>query len=192
MGWTFTEPHEEAGGYRNIIAGDWNVAGCMTNTEPDSQDCWWVYLHSPQVDSVQSQAEAAGGQVYMPALDVMDLGRAVVVGDPSGVPIGAWEPGSHPGFSALNEPGTPAWFELHTNTYDKSVAFLSQAFRIDFETMANEDDFRYSNAGTDDQGFGVMDMSVMQGMDDLQPGWRVYFEVPDVHAATTQAESTLR
>lgn len=90
MGWTFTEPHEKTGGYRNIVSGTDNVAGCMVNDQPSSPDCWWIYLHSPQVDSVQSHAEEAGGQVLMPVMDVMDLGRAVVVGDPSGVPIGGW------------------------------------------------------------------------------------------------------
>ncbi len=67
----------------------------------------------------------------VPAMDVMELGRMAVVVDVGGAVIGMWQPGLHRGFGIYDEPGTPAWFELHTRDYDASIDLLPRRVRLD-------------------------------------------------------------
>jgi hypothetical protein len=41
--------------------------------------------------------------------------------DPTGAPLGAWEPGTFPGFTVLGEHGSPSWFELLTRDYTAAL-----------------------------------------------------------------------
>ena len=59
---------------------------------------------------------------------VGENGSSAMIRDPGGAMIGAWQPGTQKGFEVTGEPGTPAWFELHTRAYDKSVDFYRDVF----------------------------------------------------------------
>ncbi|MDD9368526.1 MAG: VOC family protein, partial [Acidimicrobiales bacterium] len=107
FGWTSVVGGEEYGGYINFLKDDVVVAGCMQNQpEFGSPDVWSVYLASDDATATGVTAEAHGGAVVVPVMDVLDLGRMAVVTDPGGASIGVWEPGVHPGFGVLDEPGT--------------------------------------------------------------------------------------
>ena len=129
FGWTSESAGEEYGGYFNFAKDGIPVAGGMRNDgQAGTPDGWSIYLATDDVERVTKEAVANGGEVVVPAMDVMELGTMAVVSDPGHASIGAWKPGLHKGFGIFAEPGTPSWFELHTRAYDESVQFYKDVF----------------------------------------------------------------
>ena len=95
-------------------------------------------------------------------------------------------PGLHRGFGVMGEPGTPAWFELHTRTYDASVDFYRSVFGWKTQVASDEPDFRYTTMdGGDDQLAGVMDATAFLP-DGAPPSWMVYFAISDADATLSE------
>jgi uncharacterized protein len=187
FGWTVQDPGEEYGGYLNFLEDGVQVAGCMRNDGASGvPDVWSVYLATDDADATIARAAAAGGQVMVPAMDVMALGRMAVLADVGGAVIGMWQPGLHRGFGVLGEPGTPAWFELHTRDYDASLDFYRQVFGWKTAVASDSAEFRYSTLDVDgEQMAGVMDASgfLPEG---VPASWSVYFSVADADAALAE------
>jgi predicted enzyme related to lactoylglutathione lyase len=183
FGWAAEDPAEEFGGYFNFLHKGERVAGCMRNQpEFGSPDVWSVYLASDDAQRTAKDATAAGGQVYVEPAAVADLGHFAVVGDTGGASIGVWQPGTHPGFQAVEEPGAPGWFELHTRDYDKVVDFYRAAFRWEIQEL-DDPNMRYAVLRSGDQWLaGIMDASgfLPEG---VPAHWSVYFAVADTDAA---------
>jgi uncharacterized protein len=189
FGWTAEDPAEEFGGYFTFQKDGVQVAGCMASQagapQPGSgmPDIWSTYLATDDAGKTVDAAVANRGQVVVPAMDVGELGTMAVVTDPGGAGIGVWKPGLHQGFGILGEPGTPAWFELHTRDYDAAVAFYRNVFRWDTRVAGDSPEFRYTtlNAG-DDPLAGIMDASGFLP-DGVAAHWSIYFGVDDTDAA---------
>ena len=61
---------------------------------------------------------------------------------------------------STGEPGTPAWFELHTRAYEQTVAFYRDVFGWDAHAMSDTHEFRYTTLGEgESQLAGIMDDS---------------------------------
>jgi len=186
FGWAPEEPNEQFGGYFNYKKDGIRVAGCMTARDGMPVQ-WFVYLASDDAQKTADAAATNGGQVLVPPMAVADLGTMVVLADPEGAGIGVWQPGTHPGFGVYDEPGTPAWFELHTRTYDRAVPFYREVFRWDTQVMSDTPEFRFTTVNADGlQLAGVMDGTsyIPEG---TPGGWLVYFRVPDTDVALTDA-----
>ena len=113
---------------------------------------------------------------------VGENGNSAMIKDPGGAMVGAWQPGTQKGFEVTGEPGTPAWFELHTRDYDTSVDFYRDVFEWDAHTVSDTDEFRYTTLGEgENQLAGIMDDSIFPG-DDPPAHWAVYFAVSDADA----------
>jgi hypothetical protein len=183
LGWSAEEPNEEFGGYLNFTKDGALVAGCM-GSEPGSghPEVWSIYLATDDARKTVDAAEAHGGQVMVPPMDVGELGTMAHVIDPSGAAIGVWQPGLHAGFGIVDEPNTPGWFELHTGNYDAAVRFYRDVFRWDTNVASDTPEFRYTTLGAgEDQLAGIMDASAFLG--DAPSAWFVYFRVEDADAA---------
>jgi predicted enzyme related to lactoylglutathione lyase len=178
FGWTVEDPGEDYGGYVNFLSDGIHVAGCMRNDGTAGvPDLWSVYLASADADATVARAVEHGGQVMVPAMDVMQLGRMAVVVDVGGAVIGMWQPGLHRGFGIYDEPGTPAWFELDTRDYDATLAFYRDVFGWKTKVESDTPEFRYTTFdGGDEQLAGVMDASAFLP-EGVPPGWSVYFRV---------------
>jgi predicted enzyme related to lactoylglutathione lyase len=187
FGWTAEEAGEEYGGYINFFKDGVSVAGCMRNDgESGSPDLWSVYLATDDAQSTVDAAVANGGQVIVPAMDVMALGRMAVVTDAGQAAIGVWQPGLHKGFGVFGEPGTASWFELHTRDYDASVDFYRTVFKWDTHVTGDTPEFRYTTLGEGDgQLAGIMDASgfLPEG---VPAHWSIYFGVDDADKALAQ------
>jgi predicted enzyme related to lactoylglutathione lyase len=135
-------------------------------------------------DDIQGLADAAsshGGSVEMAPMEVADNGSFAMIRDPGGSVIGAWQPNEVKGFEVTGEPGTPAWFELHTGAYDDAVSFYREVFGWDAHVMSDTDEFRYTTLGEGENALAAI------MADAAEPsGWNVYFEVADVDAALAQ------
>ena len=189
LGWTSEDAGPDYGGYVNFSKDGVRVAGAMTNDGSTGQpDTWSVYLAVEAAAATVETAQAAGGSVIAPAMDVMALGRMAVVTDPGGAAIGIWQPGEHTGFGVLAEPGAPGWFELHTRAYDDSVAFYQKVFGWDVHVAGDEPDFRYTTLGEGEDGrAGVMDATAF--LPEGAPAtWYVYFQVADTDATVATVQ----
>mgnify|MGYP001000905038 CR=1 FL=1 len=188
FGWTSEAAGEEFGGYINFAKDGRRVAGAMRNDGSSGQpDGWNTYLASADAAATDAAVQAAGGQVIVPAMDVMDLGAMAVYADPTGASIGAWRPGTHRGFEVLGEAGAPSWFELHTRGYDAAVAFYRAAFGWDTHSISDVPEFRYTTLGEgEDQLAGIMDASgfLPEGAGSR---WELYFGTTDTDATVAKA-----
>lgn len=189
FGWTLEEPDgRDYGGYRNLLLDGVRIAGMMSKQPGvEMPDVWSVYLASPDIEETLDLATAAGGQVHLDAQEVYELGRFGMVMDPSGAPIGIWEPGTHRGFGRTQEPGAPCWFELHTRDFAAAVRFYEAAFAWPVAIQGDTDDFRYATHGEGEaQRAGIMDASAFLP-EGVPSHWSVYFGTADADASIALA-----
>ncbi|WP_127784395.1 VOC family protein [Rhodococcus sp. X156] len=186
LGWSAAHMGPEYGNYVQYSRDGKLAAGGMPNDgSSGGPDAWSVYLSTDDVEGTTASVTAHGGAVLVPPMPVMDLGTMAVYADPGQHPISAWQPGTHPGFGALAEPGFPAWFELHTRGYDQTVQFYRDAFGWDAHTASDAEDFRYTTLGEGaSQSAGIMDVSRFP--DDHHTGWSIYFTTEDTDASVAQ------
>lgn len=180
FGWTSEEAGEEFGGYISFSKADQAVAGCMRNDGSSGMpDVWTVYLATDDVHKTVEAAEANGGQVHIPVMEIADIGTMALIGDPGGAAIGVWQPGTFKGFGVHAEPGAATWFELLTRHYDTSVAFYRDVFRWNTHTVSDSTEFRYTTCGEGDtQEAGIMDATSFLP-EGVPAHWSVYFGVTD-------------
>ena len=148
FGWKSESAGDEYGGYINFTREDVPVAGCMHNDgSQGTPDGWTIYLASDDIQATVDAAAANGGQVFVPPMDVMELGKMSVLADVGGAAVGVWQPGLHKGFGVLAEIGSPAWFELLTRDHAGSVKFYEDVFGWDTDSKGDTDEFRYTTLG---------------------------------------------
>jgi predicted enzyme related to lactoylglutathione lyase len=188
LGWEALEPSPEFGGYFMFTRDGVPVAGCMGDMGDDmpANDTWKIYLSTDDIAATAQNTQRAGGQILSPVMPVADLGTQVVFEDPTGANLGAWQPGTFPGFTVLDEPGAPSWFELYTREYDAAVDFYRTVFPLETTVMSDTEEFRYttlSAAGAPAEVAGIMDAapSLPEG---VPSRWAIYWEVANVDAAS--------
>jgi uncharacterized protein len=192
FGWEAQEPNPEFGGYFMFTRDGAPVAGGMGDM-PDmpAQDLWTIYLATDDIGKTVGAAEAHGAQVVSPPMAVADLGSQAVLIDPTGAQLGAWQPGTFPGFTVLHERGAPSWFELHTRDHAAAVAFYRSVFRCDTNSVGDSDEFRYTTMRDPNGGedlAGIMDASAFLP-EGVPSHWSVYWEVDDADAVVTKVQA---
>jgi len=187
FGWTAEEPDAAHGGYFSFLKDGVRVAGCMGRAPgQEGPDVWVVHLSTPDARRTLEDAKAHGGQVIVDAMDVDDLGTMSLILDPSGAPVGAWQPGTHKGFGVAYESGAPAWFELHTRDYARAVDFYRDVFGWQTVTASDSDELRYTLLQPGEtQLAGIMD-DTPHTPDTVRSHWTVYFGVADADAAVAR------
>ena len=191
FGWQAEEPSEEFGGYFMFTRDGVPVAGGMGSMgDMAADDTWKVYLDTDDVDRTAAAAESAGATIDAPVMPVADLGRQLVLTDPNGARLGAWQAGTFPGFTVLGEHGAPSWFELLTRDHARALEFYRSAFRWETDLVSDTDEFRYAtmrNPEGDGELAGVGDATSF--LPDGTPShWSVYWEVDDVDAALARVK----
>lgn len=190
FGWEFTEPGpvEETGGYRMATLEGKSVAGLGAQQNP-GPPYWTTYVSVDDADLAAKKVEEAGGQVLVPAMDVMTAGRMAVFTDSGGAPFSVWQPGEHIGAEIVNEPGTLVWNELTTREVATSKAFYQAVFGWHPNEMDMGEHGTYVEWQLDGRGIGGM--QPMEG--DMWPAslpnhWMTYFAVDDTDATAEQAQ----
>jgi len=193
FGWEAQEADPQFGGYFMFTRDGVPIAGAMGDMgDMKATDTWKIYLDTDDITKTVAAATAEGAELIVPAMPVADLGTQVVLIDPTGAPLGAWEPGTFPGFTVLGEHGSPSWFELLTRDYTAALDFYRTVFHWNLETVGDSDQFRYSvlkNPDAEGELAGIMDAGAFlpEGM---PAHWSVYWEVDDP-AATIATITTL-
>lgn len=188
FGWTAESAGEEYGGYVNFFRNGVMIAGMMRNDgSAGMPDAWTTYLSVADAKATAEAAVAAGGQVHLEPMDVMGLGTMGLVADPGGASVGLWQAGSFAGYGLYDEPGTPAWHELHTRDYAAVVEFYRTVFGVAPLSVGDTDEFRYSQLMTGELAYaGVMDgRGFLPG--GVPSSWQTYIRVDDVDATIATA-----
>ncbi len=192
FGWEAQEPNEGFGGYFMFTREGVPVAGGMgAMGDLPPSDSWKIYLATPDVTRTLVTAEAEGAEITSPPIPVADLGTQAVFVDPTGAIVGAWQAGTFPGFTVVEEHGAPSWFELYTRDHSGAVAFYRSVFGFEMTAMADSDEFRYTTARN--PGGKVELAGIMDARDSLGAGtpshWITYWEVDDVDVAVHRVTS---
>jgi uncharacterized protein len=185
FGWEAQEPSAEFGGYFMFHRDGIPVAGGMGDMgEAKADNTWKIYLSVDDIEKTVAAAEAASAQVIVPIMPVADLGTQAVLIDPTGAVIGAWQPGTFPGFTVLDEAGAPTWSELFTRDFSTAVDFYRSVFHWDTESQGDTDEFRYTtmrNPDGEGELAGIMDASAF--LPEGQPAhWSIYWHTDDADA----------
>lgn len=182
FGWRIEQGPPEVGGYSMCLLGGRAVAGIgPIQGPPGTPSAWTVYIASDDADKTALTISAAGGQLQMEPMDVMDAGRMTVASDPGGAVFGVWQARAHTGVGLANEPGALCWNENLSRAYDRNRAFYQAVFGYDYGDITDTD-FRYATLKLDGKevgGIGEMNDSFPA---DLSPHWSTYFAVTDADA----------
>lgn len=187
FGWETEPSPAEQHGYTNFLHEGERIAGSMIKpAEQPGPDSWFVYLASADCAATVAAAEAKGAQVLVPAMPVLDLGHMAFLIAPDESIVGVWQPGTHRGFSHIDEPGAPGWFELHTHHYDVALEFYTSVFGWTTDVMMDSPDFRYSRMIDGDTLLaGVID-AVPHMAPEFPSHWEIYFETADMDASSAK------
>ena len=185
FGWTGEpSPEPEARGYTVMMLGDAAVAG-LAPSFGEMPTVWSTYVTVADAEAALEATAAAGGQVLMGAMEVLDVGRMAVIADPSGAALSLWQPGSHIGAEVMMEPNTMCWHELNTRDPEGATAFFGTLFGWEARPVGMPDmdytELRLGETGV--AGLLAMDENWPA---EVPPHWMVYFAVEDCDVAAAR------
>jgi predicted enzyme related to lactoylglutathione lyase len=192
FGWTARSRPTGAGTeYTMLLLDDRLVCGLGPSMAPGGAAVWTTYVLVGDADEIVAAAPDAGGQVLMPAMDVLTSGRMAMLADPSGAVVGLWQPRDHQGADVFNEPGTVCWNELQARDLAACLPFYEEMFGWRWErTAAGGEDYFVAHLDAKGSQAEGVDTSVAGAMatpvgvpEDIPSLWSVYFSVADVEAA---------
>lgn len=189
FGWTYqTGDVEKYGGYTIAAKDGKSVAGLMKNDASSGYpDVWTTYLRTKDIAKTAELTTANGGQIFYPPMDVPEQGKMMMIGDAGGAAVGVWEFGGHTGFELHDEPGAPAWYELHTRGYAEALPFYRDVFGWQYQTVSDTPEFRYSTALLDGQEYAGMIDAAAFLPGGVPSSWQVYFTAADTDATVATA-----
>lgn len=179
LGWEFSEPFEEFGGYIDARYRGEMVAGIGPTMSREQPTAWTIYFATDDADATAKAISEAGGTLAADPLDVADLGRMAVAVDPTGASFGIWQAGHHLGISRYNEPGGLTWEEGWVPDLPRAKEFYTAVFGFTFTEIPGM--AGYETFATDGSELGAI------GSSDGPPHWVAYFSVGDVDVAVAKA-----
>jgi predicted enzyme related to lactoylglutathione lyase/uncharacterized protein YbaA (DUF1428 family) len=194
LGWSFADSGQAGMDYRILNAGPNSVGGLMAITEDmaaqGARPVWLGYVAVDDVDATVADAQARGGSVQMPAMDIPMVGRIAMLVDPHGVPFYVMKPqGSGKSLAfAYDQPrlGHCAWNELVTPDQDAAWSFYGGLFgwtkdgEMDMGPMGT---YQFIRRG------GVIG-AMMRGAAEMgPPRWTQYFRVANIDTAKAAVEA---
>jgi predicted enzyme related to lactoylglutathione lyase len=177
LGWTFEDQGEQYGHYTTASRDGKGVAGLMAKTGPPEPAGWSLYLATADAAKTTAKVTEAGGRVLSGPDAAGDLGVMTGAVDPGGSHFGLWQPGSHPGFGLVNEPGAFCWTENHTQDPEAVDAFYSALFGYEAQQIGDGVHFDYkvwTIPGGKDPVAGRM-----KATDDTPSAFQIYYVVAD-------------
>ena len=186
LGWSFSEPSAEFGGY-TIGAVRGAAAAGIGPLQPGASAAWTLYMASDDADKTAAAVAEHGGTVLLPPGDVGPLGRMFIAADPTGAVFGVWQAGTHIGAGIVNEPGGVTWEDLRSSDPDRARTFYTAVFGYHTEPIpgAPEDYTTFALPGEEGPRGGI---GGMMGADGAPAHWLVYFGVADTEVAVAGAE----
>jgi predicted enzyme related to lactoylglutathione lyase len=187
FGWELQGGGPESGGYGMLTLGGKNVAGIGPIQMEGQPSAWTTYVSIDNVDAAVERIKAAGGNVFVPPMDVMDAGRMAVAADPTGAVFGLWQPKLMIGADVVNDEGAFCWNELMTRDTKAAADFYEQVFgwKADSEAFG---DTTYTQFKLNDSGIAGMMPMGDNFPAEVPANWLVYFTVADCDQAVATAQ----
>lgn len=181
FGWDISVGGEETGYYGMATLGGRNVAGIgqMAGGNPPA---WTTYLAIGDADATAAAITTAGGTVLQQPFDVLDVGRMLVAGDPTGAVFGVWQAKSHNGFQIANESNAVTWNEVLTRDRKAAEEFYAAVFGYTY-TSFGEGYSMFEVNGNTAGGIGEFPADAPP---EAPSHWRAYFAVDDADAAVAR------
>ena len=185
FGWTFEPgPLPEGGGMPYYLAKlDGREVGGLAPLPPgeDVAPTWMTEVRVDDAEATAERVRAAGGTVLAGPMDLA-VGRLVVLADPTGAGLCAWEAGAREGAEVVNEPGAWAMSLLRTPDPERAAAFYRAVFGWETEPFGPATMFRLPGyvGGEPEQPVPRDVVAAMVPAGDGEPaGWGVDFWVHD-------------
>lgn len=184
LGWEYTEPTEQSGGYVNATVDGQAVAGLSPVMEGwPASTAWTVYLATDDIQATHEKVLAAGGQADLEPMQVGPFGWMAIWRDPTGCSFGGWQGAEHAGFEIRDVPGAVCWNDVATPDFAAAKAFYTEVFGWTYVDHLDSEEFKYAmfvppGAQQPAGGIGGADPSGQ-----FPVGWGTAFQVPDVDAA---------
>jgi hypothetical protein len=186
FGWKAeTDPRPEAGGYAAFKLGEASVAAVSPLQDGARPVAWSVCLAVRDADAATAAAQANGGRVLMPPVDVARLGRYGVLADPEGAAFAIWQAGSFSGADILGDPDSLGWIELSSRDPKRALEFYPEVFG--WATHLSDFYTEWSLGGT--HFGGLVDLAHVPGSEGVPAHWKPYFRVADVDATAARADA---
>ncbi len=128
FGWESEDQGEELGHYTLFRKDGKVVAGNSPMMNDGQTSRWSTYISVDDADATIARATAAGAVVFLPPMEVMDLGRMAVFADSAGAAVGLWQPKSFRGAELVGEVGGFVWTELNTRDLAAERVFYRAVF----------------------------------------------------------------
>jgi predicted enzyme related to lactoylglutathione lyase len=142
---------------------------------------WLGHVVVEDVDATGDRAKQAGGSIVAEPMDIPEVGRMVVVSDPQGAAISAFQPA---GDSPVSE-GVFVWDELVTSDVEGAKPFYGELFG-----WASEDvDMGESTYTMFRSGKTNIAGCLARRDDEVPPHWYPYLATDDVDASTEKAKA---
>jgi len=187
FGWDAPPGTADTAFYSNATMRGKPVAGIGPQQE-GMPPFWTTYVNVANADDVAEKVTAAGGQVMVAPMDVLEYGRMAIFADPAGAAFGVWQPGSHRGAEIVNEPGAFSWSELVTTDVEGSKKFYKDVFGWGAETQS-AGPMDYTEWKIGDRSVGGMMQKPEMMPAEVPPHWGVYFAVGDIDEAIAKVKS---
>ncbi|MBO6574987.1 MAG: VOC family protein [Rhodothermales bacterium] len=189
FGWELEAMDMGYGMYHVGKIGGIPMSGMMKAPMDDVPPCWILYITVDDVDAVVSRATELGGQNFVPAMDVPEVGRFAGIADPGGAIIFVmkWDQlGPAVDYTqSFVTPGQFSWFQLQTPDVEGSISFYTQLFGWNTE-VNNMGTGPYNIIKIGDVGFG----GVIPPMDEGIPAhWAAYVTVEDADATAEAVQA---
>lgn len=185
LGWTLEDARIPGMQYRNVKAGDAQIAGLMAYLDDlpaaARKPEWIGYIAVDDVDATTGQLADGRGHVHRPPEDLAGVGRLSVVADPQGATFMLFRPAG-PLPSSATGPGAVAWRELHCHDVAEALGFYSGlvGWTGTEPGAVNEDRRREITVATaEGRDFG----SFVRGSGQAKGEWVFYFSVADIDVA---------
>jgi len=160
-------------GEKKTVAGMYKLPPQMQGVPPH----WLGYVQVEDVDAMQKKAEGLGGKTMAPPMDVADMGRMVVLQDPTGAVFALWQVKGGGETFADQVHGNRCWCEVLTHNVDRAGKFYTELFGWKIKTQ----DFGGQAYHTFLQGevmVGGM-MAISKDWGQVPSNWMIYFQSDD-------------
>lgn len=151
----------------------------------DKPTTWKGHIGTSDVDAETKAVLADEGKEFRPPMEIPNVGRFSVVGDPQGAEYLLFQSnGQRPKPLSPNTVGAVGWNELATSDWEKAWEFYGshygweKAMTVDMGPMGT---YQVFNTADGFAGGGMM--TLPPNAPSQQPAWLFYFTVDDINAA---------
>lgn len=193
FGWeAVDEPTDQGTVYTEFRIREKKIAGMGQMSDEmkaaGAPPVWSSYVSVDNADATAARVGELGGQVVMPVMQVMTVGRMAIFTDPEGAAFSIWEPGDHIGAEIVNEPGALCWNELATRDVTAAKTFYQALFGWECVTE-DEGPSPYTEislAGRANGGMLAIDASFPA---EMPASWSPYFAVANCPETAERIQS---